>query len=92
MIVTISAFIQQVLTHVLEEAGYRKDSFLVLADFMKVMYITLYCNSKKISQFQTFVRLSQCALLCTFEPPLNKWNFSSDSWTCKLPKTYSCIY
>ncbi|KAL8145233.1 uncharacterized protein LOC141706868 [Apium graveolens] len=28
---------EQVLTHVLEEAGYKKDSFLVLADFMKIL-------------------------------------------------------
>ncbi|KAF9612787.1 hypothetical protein IFM89_003797, partial [Coptis chinensis] len=28
---------QQVLTHVLEEAGYSKDSLLVLADFVKIL-------------------------------------------------------
>jgi hypothetical protein len=28
---------QQVLTRVLEEAGYSKDSFLVLSDFVKVL-------------------------------------------------------
>lgn len=30
-------FIQQVLTQVLEEAGYQKDSLLVLSDFVKVL-------------------------------------------------------
>jgi hypothetical protein len=29
-------YIQEVLAQVLEEAGYTKDSFLVLSDFMKV--------------------------------------------------------
>ncbi|KAK9275545.1 hypothetical protein L1049_022812 [Liquidambar formosana] len=28
---------EQVLTHVLEEAGYKKDSLLVLSDFMKIL-------------------------------------------------------
>nr|AFK38304.1 unknown [Lotus japonicus] len=28
---------QEVLTKVLEEAGYKKDSFLVLSDFMKIL-------------------------------------------------------
>lgn len=65
MILTMSAFIQQVLTHVLEEAGYKKDSFLVLADFMKVMYVNLYRSSNQISQFQTVVSISHSALWCT---------------------------
>lgn len=30
-------YIQEVLAQVLEEAGYTKDSFLVLSDFMKVL-------------------------------------------------------
>ena len=33
----ISVFLQQVLTQVLEEAGYKKDSLLVLSDFEKVL-------------------------------------------------------
>jgi hypothetical protein len=33
--------VQQVLTQVLEEAGYTKDSSLVLSDFMKVCVILL---------------------------------------------------
>lgn len=41
MILTMSSFVQQVLTHVLEEAGYKKDSFLGLADFMKVIYVII---------------------------------------------------
>lgn len=34
--------LQQVLTRVLEEAGYTKDSMLALSDFVKVMQSTYY--------------------------------------------------
>lgn len=33
---------QKVLMHVFEEAGYKKDSFLVLSDFTKVSYFTVW--------------------------------------------------
>lgn len=35
-------FKQKVLTEVLEEAGYQKDSVLVQADFMKVIAISAF--------------------------------------------------
>jgi len=35
-------YIQEVLAQVLEEAGYTKDSFLVLSDFMKVLKQIIY--------------------------------------------------
>ncbi|XP_019463008.1 PREDICTED: calcineurin subunit B-like [Lupinus angustifolius] len=34
---TVFYLVQEVLTQVLEEAGYNKDSFLVLSDFMKIL-------------------------------------------------------
>ncbi|KAL8493065.1 hypothetical protein ACS0TY_024325 [Phlomoides rotata] len=36
---------EKVLTQVLEEAGYHKDSFLVLADFMKVIAISAFLGN-----------------------------------------------
>lgn len=37
LFVFVCIFLQQVLTHVLEESGYTKDSSLTISDFMKVL-------------------------------------------------------
>lgn len=37
LFVLVCIFLQQVLTHVLEESGYTKDSSLTISDFMKVL-------------------------------------------------------
>lgn len=59
---SLSLYIQEVLTQVLEEAGYAKDSSLVLSDFVKVLKFAWLASLEILSLVYTIFLIDKYTL------------------------------
>lgn len=72
-------FLQQVLTHVLEESGYTKDSLLSISDFMKVLQHYKFClviNARYCRYITSLVFVLHDLTCMIFITPLSLFHLS----------------